>query len=263
MGLIVVLKEPMRAQRNELSLAKLLGPLEEQGRAPLYLRLQRALRRAVETQLLRPDDALPPERNLAGEFDVSRITVRKAIDGLVGEGLLTRRQGAGTFVNGVVEKQFSKLTSFSEDMATRGRAAATKWLSKSEGAVRPEEALTLGLSPGTRVFRFERVRYADAMPMAIERSVISGFALGGPDSVGASLYEALEATGNRPVRALQRLRATLFNSDQAALLGIEAGAPGLFIERRGYIQDGRPVEMTQSWYRGDAYDFVAEVNAQS
>ncbi len=68
-----------------------------------------------------PDDALPPERDLAEEFSVSRITVRKAIDGLVAEGLLTRKQGSGTFVAGRVEKNFSKLTSFTEDMIARGR----------------------------------------------------------------------------------------------------------------------------------------------
>ena len=63
------------------------------------------------------------------------------------------------------------------------------------------------------------------------------------------------------MRALQRLRAVLFDAEQARLREIEPGSPGLFIERRGYLDDGRPVEMTHSWYRGDAYDFVAELNA--
>lgn len=244
-----------------MSLAEQIGPLDANSHAPLYQRLQQALRRAIETQMLKPEEALPPERDLASEFEVSRITVRKALDGLVGEGLLTRRQGAGTFVAGRVEKQFSKLTSFSEDMAARGRTAWSEWLNKAEGAVTPDESLTLGLSPGTRVFRFNRIRYADDMPMALEYSTISGFALPAIDAVDASLYAALDAAGNRPVRALQRLRAVLFDADQAALLRIEPGAPGLFIERRGYLEDGRPVEMTHSWYRGDAYDFVAELNA--
>ena len=63
------------------------------------------------------------------------------------------------------------------------------------------------------------------------------------------------------LEALQRLRAVLFDRDQAELLEIEPGAPGLFIERRGFAEDGRPIEMTYSWYRGDSYDFVAELNA--
>ena len=244
-----------------MDLAKQIGPLDALGRGPLYQRLQSALREAIETQLLKPEGALPPERDLATGFDVSRITVRKALDGLVAEGLLKRRQGAGTFVAGRVEKQFSKLTSFSEDMASRGRRASSEWLGKAESSVTPDESLTLGLSPGTRVLRFGRVRFADEIPMALEYSTISGFALLDVEAVDSSLYAALDAAGNRPVRALQRLRAVLFDAAQAKLLDLEAGAPGLFIERRGYLEDGRPVEMTHSWYRGDAYDFVAELNA--
>ncbi|MGH6782012.1 MAG: GntR family transcriptional regulator [Sphingomonadaceae bacterium] len=244
-----------------MSLAEQIGPLDANSHAPLYQRLQQALRRAIESQTLKAEEALPPERELASEFEISRITVRKALDGLVAEGLLTRRQGAGTFVAGRVEKQFSKLTSFSEDMAARGRTSHSKWITRSEGAVTPDESLTLGLSPGTRVYRFARIRYADDFAMALEYSTIAGYGLPSLDAVDVSLYAALDEAGNRPVRALQRLRAVLFNAEQAALLHIEPGAPGLFIERRGYLEDGRPVEVTHSWYRGDAYDFVAELNA--
>jgi GntR family transcriptional regulator len=243
-----------------MRLADRIGALGD-SRAPLYLRLQDAVRRAIETRTLQPQEALPPERDLADEFAVSRITVRKALDGLVREGLLTRRQGAGTFVAGRVEKNFSKLSSFSEDMIARGMTPRSEWIGRSDGAVTPDESLMLGLSPGTRVFRFGRIRFADEAPMALEHSTIPAYALPGVEAVGASLYAALEAAGHRPVRALQRLRAVLFTPDQGRLLGVEAGAPGLFIERRGFLEDGRAVEMTQSYYRGDAYDFVAELNA--
>lgn len=244
-----------------MSLAAQIGSLDALGRAPLYQRLQQALRGAIESQLLKSEEALPPERDLAADFNVSRITVRKALDGLVAEGLLNRRQGAGTFVAGRVEKQFSKLSSFSEDMAARGRVPRSEWIARSDGAVTPDESLTLGLSPGTRVFRFNRIRYADDIPMALEYSTVPGFALPSANAVDHSLYAALDAADHRPVRALQRLRAVLFTAAQAKLLEIDAGAPGLFIERRSYLEDGRPVEVTHSWYRGDAYDFVAELNA--
>ena len=77
------------------SLAKAVGPLDGRGNLPLYQELQRALRKAIDSRLLAPDDALPSERDLAADFAVSRITVRKALDGLVADGLLVRRQGAG------------------------------------------------------------------------------------------------------------------------------------------------------------------------
>ncbi len=249
------------------SFSQLVGGLSEQNRAPLYQQLQRALRDAIEDNRLAADEALPPERELAEEFGISRITVRKALDALVGEGMLTRRQGAGTFVTARgetrVEKSFSKLSSFSEDMISRGRRPESVWLSRSAGTVTPEEALTLGLSPGSVVYRFNRIRYADGEPMALEYSTVPGFCLASEMSVGESLYEALDQHSARPARALQRLRAILFTGERAKLMGIEDGAPGLLIERRGFLKDGRPVEVTKSYYRGDAYDFVAELNTSA
>jgi GntR family transcriptional regulator len=241
-------------------LATHIGPLADAGRGSLYKRLADGLRDAIERGLIKPEAPLPAERDLATDFDVSRITVRKALDALVADGLLVRRQGAGTFVAGRVEKQFAKLSSFTEDMAARGRTVASRWLAQTVATVSPDESMTLGLSPGANVYRFHRLRMADGVPMAIERSTIPGFALDSADAVADSLYAALEKAGNRPIRALQRLRAVLFDAEQAALLGIEAGAAGLFIERRGFLEDGRAIEATQSWYRGDAYDFVAELS---
>ena len=222
------------------SLAQVLKPLDPSGALPLYQQLQRALREAIESHVLAPEDALPAERQIAAELSVSRITVRKAIDGLVGEGLLVRRQGSGNFVCSRIEKNFAKLTSFSEDMRARGRNPRSEWLRRAAGAVTPEEALTL-------------------RPMCLEYATIAADALPALDSVGSSLYDALEAAGNRPTRALQRLRALLLNTEQAKLLHAREGDAGLLVERVGFLRDGRAVEFCQSYFRGDTYDFVAEL----
>jgi GntR family transcriptional regulator len=244
-------------------LSEVVGRLDDSSSLPLYQQLQRALRQAIETHVLAPDDALPPERDLATDFNVSRITVRKAIDGLVSDGLLLRRQGSGTFVRARVEKNFSKLTSFSEDMRARGRSPRSVWLRKSSGTVTPEEALTLRSSPGTPVYRFHRIRFADDAPMALEYATILASCLPSIDAVESSLYAALERAGNRPVRALQRLRAVLFSAEQAELLQARENDAGLLVERLGFLQDGRAMEFTQSYYRGDIYDFVAELSLSS
>jgi GntR family transcriptional regulator, N-acetylglucosamine utilization regulator len=244
-------------------LSQSVGRLDESSSLPLYQQLQRALRQAIENRILSPDDALPPERDLASEFSVSRITVRKAIDGLVNEGMLVRRQGSGTFVCARVEKNFSKLTSFSEDMRARGRNPRSVWLRRSAGTVTPEESLTLRSSPGTPVYRFHRIRFADDAPMAIEYATVLASCLPALDAVASSLYEALEGAGNRPVRALQRLRAVLFTSEQAELLQAKEKDAGLLVERLGFLKDGSAVEFTQSYYRGDIYDFVAELSISS
>ncbi|HVY86516.1 MAG TPA: GntR family transcriptional regulator [Caulobacterales bacterium] len=240
-------------------LAERIGGLNDNDHAPLYLQLQKALREAIQRRVLEPDETLPAERDIAEEFSVSRVTVRKALDGLVNEGLLSRRQGAGTWVASRVEKSFSKLTSFSEDMRARGRVPHSTWLSKTVGEVTPAESLMLGLSPGAGVYRFSRIRFADSTPMALEYSSIPAFCLPSPESVDVSLYEALDRQGYRPKRALQRLRAVLFTPEQAEALHVQPNGAGLLIERHGFLKDGRVVELTQSYYRGDAYDFVAEL----
>ncbi|MFV0622504.1 GntR family transcriptional regulator [Sphingomonas sp. ac-8] len=242
-----------------MSFSDQVGRFRTDNPAPLYLQLQQLIRDAITNQLLAQGEAIPPERDLAIEYDVSRITVRKAIGGLVEDGLLTRRRGAGTFVAGRVEKSFSKLSSFTEDMAARGRVASSRWISRAAGTVDPEESMALGLSPGAPVLRFHRIRSADDVPMALEYSTVAGYCLASVEAVGDSLYEALDAAGNRPARALQRLRAVPFGPEQAKMLGVDAGAPGLLIERHGFLRDGRAVEFTRSYYRGDAYDFVAEL----
>jgi GntR family transcriptional regulator len=225
-------------------LSQSVGTLDDSSSLPLYQQLQRALREAMERRLLGPDDALPAERDLATEFEVSRITVRKAIDGLVNEGLLVRRQG-------------------SEDMRARGRTPRSVWLQRSEGTVSPEEALALRSSPGTPVYRFHRIRFANDAPMSLEYATVLASSLPSLDAVESSLYEALERAGNRPVRALQRLRAVLLSSEQAKLLQAKEKDAGLLVERLGFLKDGRAAEFSQSYYRGDIYDFVAELSSSS
>ncbi|HEX9171698.1 MAG TPA: GntR family transcriptional regulator [Telluria sp.] len=242
-------------------LARLMQNVAATSNLPLYQQLQRALREAIDTGLFGPAEALPAERQLATELAISRITVRKAIDGLVEEGLLVRRPGSGNFINTRIEKNFAKLTSFSEDMRSRGRTPRSVWLKRSEGTVTPDEALRLRLSPGAAVYRFNRIRYADDMPMCLEYATIAAACLPSLEAVDVSMYEALEAAGNRPVRALQRLSALLLNAEQARLLQSKEGDAGLCVERLGFLPDGRAVEFCRSYFRGDMYDFVAELSA--
>ncbi len=242
------------------TLATIMQNLANTSSLPLYQQLQRALREAIDRKIFGPDEALPAERQLAIDLAVSRITVRKAIDGLVDEGLLVKRPGSGNFINNRIEKNFAKLTSFSEDMRARGRTPRSVWLKRSEGTVTPEEALRLRRSPGAPVFRFNRIRYADEVPMCLEFATIVADCLPSLDAVGISMYEALEAGGNRPVRALQRLSAILLTPEQAELLGSRPGDAGLCVERLGFLRDGRAVEFCRSYFRGDLYDFVAELS---
>jgi GntR family transcriptional regulator len=228
---------------------------------PLYLRLASAMRGLIELGELRGGDALPSERDLAKTTGYSRVTVRKAIDALCQDGLIARRHGAGSFVTRQIDQPLSVLVGFTEDMKRRGARTTSKLLQKSVGAPDPSDMLKLGLSPAEQVFRLSRVRLSDGEPLAIENAVIPASALD-PATVGASLYEALRQAGNMPVRALQRLHAATATAQEARLLGIEPGAAVLRIERRSFLANGRPIEVTTSSYRGDRYDFIAELTLE-
>lgn len=226
-----------------------------------YLRLRSAIRNVVEQRAIEPGQALPSERDLSQALKLSRVTVRKAIAGLVEEGLLTQRHGAGTFIAERIVKPMSRLSSFTEDLRDRGLHPRSEFFERSVGEVTPEEAMAMNLSPGTLVARLHRVRYGQDEPLAIERSVVPASVLPDPTVVRDSLYEVLESLGCRPKRALQRLRAVSLGAQHARQLHVAAGSAGLNIERRSFLDDGRVVEFTCSWYRGDIYDFVAELHA--
>ena len=230
--------------------------------APLYLQLKRSIEDAVQRGLIGPGDALPSERDIAQKADISRVTVRKAVQDLVRSGVLVQRHGSGTFVAprvARVEQSLSLLTSFTEDMARRGMTVRSQWLDRGVYPPSPDEMMVLGLSPEQRVSRIARLRIANDTPLAIERASLSAAVLPEPKTVGSSLYAALEATGNRPVRAVQRISAANLGEADARLLDVPAGAASLNIERISYLASGRVIEFTRSIYRGDAYDFVAEL----
>jgi GntR family transcriptional regulator len=227
--------------------------------APLYQQLADAIRGSLANGEGMPGLTLPGERQLAQALDVSRVTVRKAIDCLVAERNLVRRHGARTMVAPKVEKSLSLLTSFSEDIRARGYTPGAVWIQRDIGVATPAEVMALGLSTGQEVCRLVRLRTADGEPLAIERSVLPRAFLRTPSQVKTSLYAVLQELGVAPVRAVQRLYAATMTPEDARRLDGEPGDALLVMERRCYLADGRAVEFCQTRYRGDAYDFAVEL----
>jgi GntR family transcriptional regulator len=234
---------------------------DPESRNPLYLQLEERLRRLIDSGELRRGDAVPAERELAEMTGVSRVTVRKAIEKLVQDGLLVQKVGAGTFISGRLEQPLSVLLGFSEDMRARGFEPGSIWLDKSVVAAGPDEAMALGIAPGTPVVRLKRIRTANGEPMAVETAVASTRDLPSPDLVDESFYAALRSRGLVAVRALQRLRAGLAGIQEAKWLDLPRPSAILQIERRAFLADGRVLEVTFSSYRADLYDFVVELRA--
>lgn len=230
---------------------------------PLYVQLRKRVERGIEEGVLEPDSPLPPEREIANLTDLSRVTVRKAIAELVERGIIVQRQGSGSFVaprrRPKVEQYLTRLTSFSEDMAQRGFAAGIDWLERGLFQATPHEVAQLRLTPGAQVARLARLRRADGRPIALERASLPVSILPNPLIVTHSLYNVLSEAGLRPVRAVQKISAIGIDAAEAELLGVAPYAAGLSMERTSFLADGRVVEFTRSLYRGDTYDFVAEL----
>jgi GntR family transcriptional regulator len=251
---------PASGSSREVIYDELRATLNQADPTPRYLQVASAFRNLVQRGMLRPGEALPSERDLAAVTGFSRVTVRRAVETLLRESVLSRRHGSGTFVARRIEQPLSVLAGFSEDMRNRGSRPGSIWIGKTLAHPSPKEAMALGIGPDEQVLRILRVRTADDEPLAIETAVVPAAILPSPERVSSSLYAALAESGFRPTHGVQRLHAALATSDEARRLMIPEGSAILRIERRAFLANGRPVEFTLSAYRGDRYDFVATLS---
>jgi GntR family transcriptional regulator len=222
------------------------------------------LRRRIENGELPAQSAIPSERDLAQQLGVSRMTVRAAIDELVGEGLLVRRQGRKTIVaeDGSGEKinRAAGFTSFSEEMRLRGWQPHSQVRKAATILADVSIAAQLSIPVGARVILIERLRFADDEPLAHEHVHLPHARfpdLLATDLADQSLYALLQSRyGVRPVYAEESVEAVLMSGEEAALFGLEPGAPALFTRRVTRDEDDNAVEAATTLYRGDRYRMV-------
>lgn len=233
--------------------------LEKGNKTPLYLQIANSLRKQISEGRIGSGDALPSERDLCELTGASRVTVRKAVDQLIDEGLLLRKQGSGTFVSKRIEVPGTYLSGFSDDARARGEEPGTIWLMRSYANPTSDEATALGITKSSKVARFGRVRLSGGEPLALEHAIVVAEFIPPIDEIGDSLYAALEKMGNRPVIGIQKVRASLATPTEAGLLCIGEKDEVLRIERTTRRADGTVIEYTRSAYRGDRYEFVTEL----
>jgi GntR family transcriptional regulator len=207
---------------------------------------------------------LPSETELIEQFEVSRITVRQALEMLVNDGLIFRRRGRGTFVAvPKIEQGLNRIVSFTEDMRRRGLHPGTEILAAGLEAADPEVAEKLEVQEDEELVHIERLRLADAEPLSIEIShLVHRYCPGvlDHDYAEVPLREQLASTYNIAlVRAEQVIRAIAAPKEIADKLLVAAGAPLFYIERISYSQQDIPVEFLQLYYRGDRYTLFNEL----
>lgn len=227
-------------------------------RVPKYYLLKQDLQAMIDAG--EPGTALPTERELAVRFDTSRTTVRQALAELVVEGKLERTQGRGTFIAEPKLITLRQLTSFSEDLAERGARPHSEILDVTRAPADRQTAAALGVAPGERVARVERLRFADDAPIAHETAHLPGPLprLRAELERHGSLYRTLrEVYGVELAAAEDSVETALASPLQAQLLRCDTGLPMLLVCRTAWDPTGRPVEFTRSVFRGDRFRFVA------
>jgi len=207
-------------------------------------------------------ESLPPERQLAETLGVSRLTLRAAVQQLVAEGLLLRRQGSGTFVAQPALAQPLTMTSFSEDMRRRGMRPGSRVLSFVSEFAGAKVGARLGLSPRAQVLVVRRLRLADDVPMAIETLHMPQALLpelNAADLEDRSLYEYLRERGIELGSGSQVIETTVADDEESRLLDLPVLSPAFLFERITYDRQGHVLEYVRSVYRGDRYRLLAEL----
>jgi GntR family transcriptional regulator len=207
---------------------------------------------------LAPGSPLPSERELAERYGVARMTVRGEIERLTSEGVIYRAHGRGTFVAEPRVAQAMSLTSFTEDMRGRGMTPSSRVVARELIEAGETLAARLELRPGTAVLRLDRVRLADGVAMAFEHAYLPADRFSGieaTDFSGLSLFSVLaERWGIELGDADQRVVATTIEGEEAELLDVPAGQPGLRFRTLARDRDQAPVYYAVSLYRGDRYE---------
>ncbi|MCA3647296.1 MAG: GntR family transcriptional regulator [Methylobacterium sp.] len=233
---------------------------ESPGLRPLYRQVKELLSRRIADQVWQPGELIPSEHQIAAELGVSQGTVRKALDEMTAERLLTRRQGRGTFVARHDEArilfQFFKLAP--DDGVAVFPESELRRVTKAPADA--DERRALGLGPGQRVIRIARLRSLAGKPviseyLSLPERLFPG--LGEAVAVENNLYDLFASRfGITVAGARERVKAVLSSPEDAELLGLESGAPVLAIDRIATAIDGAPVEWRRSLCRTDECSYV-------
>jgi GntR family transcriptional regulator len=242
--------------------AKSANQIDRSSPVPLYHQIGEAILDTIGKANLNPRSQLPSEEQLGKIFSVSKMTIRQALAKLVSDGVLQRRQGAGTFVSEEkIERGGTKLFSLYEDIRNQELVPTTQVLEQK--IMRPSKhvAQKLRLGEGDRIFKITRLRLANRMPLTINVAHIPEKScpdLLEEDLTQGSLFQLLEEKYGVVVKsAVQNIQAVKANAYEASLLRIKEGDPLLYMQRCMFNQYDLPVTYYVNFLRGDKYTFTS------
>ncbi|SHG74595.1 GntR family transcriptional regulator [Pollutimonas bauzanensis] len=235
---------------------------------PLYARVETALAADILKGVLPAGAQLPNEDRLVEQFNVSRTTVRKAIQNLARRELVEIRRGRGTFVaSPKITQELTELSGFVEDMQALGRKPTARLMDSQVVAASDAVARQLALATGARVMKIQRLRLADGVAMSFDETYLPleiGEQVITHDLEAEPIFMLLEQKYNIPLlEAEYRLEAVAAESAVAAALGIPVGSPVFLIERTSYSEGNTPIDYEKLYYRGDLIRFATRLSRRA
>ena len=235
----------------------------ELGPVPLHHQVYLDLLGSLDSGRWAPGRQLPTERELAGHYGCSLITVRRALDELVREGRIERTRGRGTFVlHPRLDRDIAGRASFAEEMRQRGLDPETRLISARPESASLSVAAALGIEAGSPILYLERLRLASGEPYLLEQVHLPAERFPGllsMDLEHSSLYELLSTRyGTQVVRAREALEPVLLRAREARLLDQRRGAAALLIEGIAFDAEGARVEFGRTFVRGDRSRYFVE-----
>lgn len=233
--------------------------LDKSSPIPLYYQLKEALAKLIESGYA-PGDMLPSEPEIEKKFEVSRMTVRLAMNALVEEGLVVKQQGRGTFVQAPkITHRLSSVTSWTQQMLERGMTPKT--IQTELDRIEPPKKikLLLGLEESEPILRIRRIRHANSEPMCVMVNYVRERYVPGLMDNGMteeSFYSLLEKKYRlRIAKAQETVEAREATEEEADKLKVELWSPVLFVTRVSFLPDGSPLEVVHLTSRADRYQY--------
>jgi len=230
---------------------------------PLYFQLQEILRRKILDGKYNPGDLIPSEKELQELYSVSRITVRNAINGLVFEDLLIKKQGRGTTVAypRMQEDGNSTLQSFTEKMEQQGLKISTEVLDVARIPATERFTEHLNIGEGEEIIYSKRLRKVDGEPIALfENYICTKTGVTEKDDFSGSIFNLLEKKYGIKIFGSEKvIEAGIARNEDAVLLDILAGDPVLIIRYTTFDADNNRIEYAEGIYRADRYKYMVRL----
>ena len=244
---------------------KLNSEIDKFGHIPVYYQIAVNIKFYIQSNDIKPGEIIPSERELCEVFDVSRMTVRQAVDLLSREGIVSRRKGKGTFVCAPKLKQpLTSLTSFTMDMRGRGLSPTSDVISCAEIKTPDHVAERLNIKKGEPVIQLIRIRLANGRAHAYECSYLlyeKAKSILNIDFAHHSLYDVLEEQCNvKMSKAQEAIEVNMCPAEICKKLEIPVKSLAFYIERTTFDSENVPVEYVESHYRIDQFKFYVELD---